>query len=578
MKYFKYSLLLLIIAFSISCSDDFLEIKPIGIASEETYYDSLSSIDQTVIAAYAQLSARDVWDIHYSLAFGAVPADDSETGGESTSDWPELQNYDRFTHTKNDAIPTETMYRYCYKGLRLANTALEKYAKFPDSPEKLKRSAECKFLRAFYHFSLVQVFGGVPIASSQIDPDEFTTQRSSIKEVFDFCEADLKDAIANLPTRDKLDNPGRASKGAAQALMCRMLMFESGYAENYPGDERFTGCKNRYAEALNYAQAVINDATNYSLVGIDGKRFDSWWGTPEGLAYKTTNPGQQKVGGFRWLFTVDGDNSPEGIFEIQSVKDGKGWGATRGNVLTVYQTARKYYSINSKTGAVEPKDVGGWSFNSPTEYLVNAFRNSDPRESNLHSTPGSEYDDPRFTTTVGRDSDLIRVGVKWVPMFNYNNLPTGMIGRKFEASDEEFKISQPFEGPFNIRLIRLADIILLGAEAAFKTGDQSLALQYVNMVRTRARMSGETNKPENLTAISYEDIIHERRLELALEPHRFFDLVRWGLTDKFLNGINLAAVSDMKVSFVPGKHEFWPLPTTEVQLSKGALKQYPAWQ
>jgi len=99
------------------------------------------------------------------------------------------------------------------------------------------------------------------------------------------------------------------------------------------------------------------------------------------------------------------------------------------------------------------------------------------------------------------------------------------------------------------------------------------------MVRTRARMCGTTGYPENLTAISFEDVVHERRLELACEPHRFFDLVRWGLAEKYISGISNAAVGgDFRVQFEKGKHEFWPIPISEIQLSKGGLVNYPAWQ
>jgi hypothetical protein len=92
-------------------------------------------------------------------------------------------------------------------------------------------------------------------------------------------------------------------------------------------------------------------------------------------------------------------------------------------------------------------------------------------------------------------------------------------------------------------------------------------------------MSGNTGEPAALAAISYEDIIHERRLELALEHHRFFDLVRWGLADDLIHGEHILALGpDYTIEFEPGKHEFYPLPISEVEVSNGALVQYGPWQ
>jgi hypothetical protein len=561
--------------FMAGCTEN-LDLKPIASDTEVSYYKDSSSIDATVTGAYAQLCARDIFDRDYYLVIGSIPSDDVEAGGESVNDFPVAQHFDQLTLTSIDDNPLEDLWRYCYKGCRLANTALEKM-QIPDIASQQfinVRSGEMKFMVAFYHFALVQTFGGVPIADKTIQPDNMYAPRNTVKEVLQFCEESLKEAIEVLPEKNSAaykkyynNQIGRASKTAAQALLAKVLLYESSYAKNYAGDDRFKGCTDRYAEALQYAEAVINSG-EYSLVGINGERFSSWRTYPDDNA---------KIDGYRWLFTVDGDNSSEGIFEVQSVNDGFGWGSTRGNSTTVFQTCRKYRKADGTLG-----DIGGWSFNCPTDYLVKAFRNEDPRESNLNSKPGNETDDPRFATTVGREGDSIQIndnGIKWVKM-DFENLPTKMIGRKYECGyDEYWKANEWTQGPFNLRLIRYADVILYAAEAAFFAGDKTKALNYVNMVRTRARNCGTTGKPENLSAISFEDIVHERRLELTLEPHRFFDLVRWGLAEKFISGIPNGYLGEtFTTEFIVGKHEFFPLPSSEVILSKGTLVQYPAWQ
>ncbi|MCK9206051.1 MAG: RagB/SusD family nutrient uptake outer membrane protein, partial [Salinivirgaceae bacterium] len=171
-------------------------------------------------------------------------------------------------------------------------------------------------------------------------------------------------------------------------------------------------------------------------------------------------------------------------------------------------------------------------------------------------------------------------GVKKWYKIAFNNLPTGTISRKYECSPDEFTFGANDtygEGPMNIRLIRYADIILMAAEAAYEEGDNGKALDYVNLVRQRARNSGETGYPESLSVLSFEDIVHERRLELAMETSRYFDLVRWNLAEKFINGITLASMGDgLEVNFIKGKHEFFPIPQRELQKAPG-LVQYPGW-
>ena len=577
MKYIKYHPLVFItlIALFAGCSKSYLDLKPIATPTEVSYYKDSSSIDATVTAAYAELCAREVFDKDYYLVIGSIPSDDVDCGGQNLSDYPMAQHFDQFTHSLVDNTPTEEIWDYCYKGLREVNTVLEKiplvqtnYPKAISASLASRRTGEMEFLRAWYHFTLVQVFGGVPIANKVIQPSDFSKPRNTIKEVFSFIEADLKDAITKLPGRKELaaQDIGRATRGAAQSLLARMLIYESSYAENYPSDDRFKGCLNRYQGAFTNAVAVINSG-DYDLVN---------GGTTPGTFISSWRFDMKPYDGYRWLFTTDGDNSSEGIFEIQNVQDKGGYGITRGNVLTVYTTCR-WLSVSGTQTAGD-----GWSFNCPTQYLVDAFKNSDARETGLHSAAGLETDDPRFATTVGRVGDSI-FQHNILKRMDLSNIPSQMIGRKFECGYAEmWSDGSPavWESPMNIRLIRYAEVILIAAEAAIKINDQASALTYVNMIRTRARNSGVTGFPKDLTAVSFEDIVHERRLEFTLEPHRFFDLVRWNLTGKYINGIapDAGTLGNFTVEFIPGKHEFWPIPLTQIQLSKGGLVNYPAWQ
>jgi hypothetical protein len=165
---------------------------------------------------------------------------------------------------------------------------------------------------------------------------------------------------------------------------------------------------------------------------------------------------------------------------------------------------------------------------------------------------------------------------------NWGN-KTGTFQAKYECSREEFLAEGAnwSESPFNNRMIRYADIVLLAAEAAIMSGENEKARTYINMVRTRARMCGiEGNTcPADYppgTTITMDMLIHERRLELAMEGHRFFDLVRWNLAAEKLNGSYLIN-QERTVTFVSPKNDFYPIPEQEVIRSQGSLLQYPGW-
>lgn len=367
--------------------------------------------------------------------------------------------------------------------------------------------------------------------------------------------------------------------------MAKAYLYESSYAKNYPGDVRFGNCKNRYADALKMAEDVIN-SKEYELVGIDGTRFPSWWGKNADQVSNRTFDG--KINAFRWIFSVAGDNSKESVFEVQNVVDGVGWPNTRGNYLTVFTSCR-FSSTN-------PTTMYGWGFNCPSKYLLSAFQNTDARETDLaaeNKESIAKNADPRFFTTVGEEGTemLLREGMDatkplvWATM-RLGNVPTGTIGRKYEAHPDE-SILNPLKGntesgPINWKLIRYSDVVLIAAEAAFETNDKPKAMGYVNMVRKRARNSSDKATgsvyPKDLTSISFGDIVHERRIEFALEQSRFFDLVRWNLTDKFIVGVESKTFDNAKVGYIKGKHEFFPIPLTQIQLSQGTLKQYPVWE
>lgn len=563
------------------CSDEFLEQAPKTALIEEVFYQDFVNVDMAVTSIYSRLCFNG-YDI-FTLMTQSAMSDDAEVGGGSAADCAEWKEMDIFSHTSGNArIPI--LWSVNYKGIRLANNAIKYLLLLKEQNALVKtRLAEAKTLRAYYHFELLKFFGGIPIVDMVLSPEEFYAERKPIAEVLHFIQKDLEEAYPNLTLRSQLGKDlGRVNKGIAQSLLAKAYLFESSYAKNYPGDSRFGICVNRYADALKMAEDVIN-SKEYELVGINGERFPSWWGLKADGTNKTFDG---KINAFRWIFSVAGDNSKESVFEAQNVNDGVGYFVTKGNALTQYTTSR--------LTTLTPTNTYGWGFNCPTKYMINAFQNKDARETDLAAENKeiiAKNGDPRFFTTVGEAGTemLIRGSIDaskplvWAAMTF--DVPPFTICRKYEAHPDESILSTTKAsneaGPINWRLIRYSDVVLMAAEAAFETNDKPKAMAFVNLVRKRARNSSDNPTgsiyPKDLSSISFTDIVHERRIELAMEQSRFYDLVRWNLTDKYIVGVESMTFDNAKVVYKKGKNEFLPIPLTQIQLSQGSLKQYSSW-
>ena len=555
-KQIAYSLIL-IAALSSGCSDEFYDRSPISAETEESYYASIDNMESAVIGCYSQLGTVRIIDLNYVIGMGSITSDDADMGGSDPYDTPDMQNLDKLLHSPEDETTIHEIWGYLYKGVYFCNMAIQKFPALKNGQiEEVQdmidqRIGEVRFLRALYYFMLCKAYGGVVKLETPVQPSEFSNvSRSTVKEVYELIERDLRYAISVLPEKSATDYKGRATKGAAQALLAKLLVFESSYAVNYPGDLRFGEVEQRWEEALYYAETVINSG-QYRLVGIDGERYNTYW-SPE------TN-------GYRYLFTADGDNCDESIFEIQYVTTTDEWIQARGSALTQFTTVRKYITSDGNT-----EDLG-WGFHCPTRDLLHEF----------------ESGDPRIPTIFAREGDSILVSIDestigWREV-ELSTSPTGMAFRKYEASPSQFWLVKKSDnwavGPVNVRLIRLADVYLLAAEAAYKSGDLEKARGYVNEVRKRARMCGEPDNtiPANIEAqnFNFHDIISERRRELAGEGHRFWDLVRWRLAEQELNGHMLGI--GMALHYISPKFDFFPIPTTEIDATGGSLVQYEGW-
>ncbi|NJM16686.1 MAG: RagB/SusD family nutrient uptake outer membrane protein [Bacteroidales bacterium] len=257
--------------FLIGCSEDFLETPPRGKATEESFYTNMEAAEAAVIAAYAELVIPQAMDIPFFMGMGCIASDNAEAGGKSTTDWEELQAFDRLTHTGAEAS-VELPWGYIYKGIYFCNFALEKLPiikKDVDTEEQAIidiRIGEVQFLRGLYYFLLTRAYGGVPKVTEPLAVSEFEMPRSTVKEIYELIEEDLLDAINVLPEKDQLDAVGRASKGAAKALLAKTYLYESSYAKNYPGDAPLWQC----AGTLGRCPAVCGRSNGLRKIRVGG--------------------------------------------------------------------------------------------------------------------------------------------------------------------------------------------------------------------------------------------------------------------------------------------------------------------
>jgi hypothetical protein len=238
-------------------------------------------------------------------------------------------------------------------------------------------------------------------------------------------------------------------------------------------------------------------------------------------------------------FTIAGENSPESVFEIQNRGINGGWGTdeNEGNSRTIWQTP-----------ACSP--WGGWGDALPTRNLYEAFDPADPRRKYSIMTEGDVVFDIPYKSACSR---------------------TGLNSRKNLMAPKERPNAH--DADLDFVLIRFADVLLMHAEALTESGNIAGAEASLNRVLKRAResISPPAPEPKNVTGLGQaamrEEVRRQRRLELAMEGQRFFDLVRWGIAGDVL----------AREGFVKGKHEAFPIPQAQIDLSRGTLKQNPGY-
>lgn len=512
-----------------SCNDWLKEDGP-GTNKIEDFFTGGAVAIQTVNACYTPL-AWEYNNTYFSEWYiGDIASDDALKGGQNVTDDANAYDIDNFKVNINNGIILN-YYRAKYQGIARCNLALQEVEGVePDGDMTASRKdcllGEAYFLRALYYFQLVRVFGGVPLVDFVIDSNERWQQpRASVDDVYEHIVNDLIKAEGLLWKRSQYSaaDLGRATQGAAQALLCKAYLYNGDYA-------------NAYAWGKKWVEEQYK--SQYSLLADYGLNFK-----------------------------MAGENSAESVFEVQYMADptsdyGEGFGFTRGTFTTILCRPRA-----SQLGSQR-----GWGFDHPTHNLFAEY----------------EAGDPRRDLTIGQldEASALEVEVNYLGTSYYNRKNSYDEDGTFPAIDHDSR------SPKNYLLIRAADVLLFYAEAALESGlDISAAKWALEEVRSRARaMVNTVDVLPQFPNYGYPDtteglraaIRHERRVEMAMEGHRWFDLVRWGIAyevlDKNVGTYGSTESADARnemANFVKGKNELFPIPSEEIRFNP--MEQNPGY-
>lgn len=447
----KYNLIAIaLLGFSFSSCSDFLEQNPQTDLSENDFYKTADDILSAVNGAYSSLQEGDIYGNWY--VFGEIPSDNTrnQLSGSVTTQ----NEFDQFyIDTQNSMIAN--FWKAAYKVINRTNTILGRIDGIEINTELANRyKLECKFIRALMYFNLVRVYGDVPLVLKEISISEsYDILREPKENVYNQIIADLKEA-QDLPVSYSTAEDGRATQGAAKALLANVYMT-----------------LHKYAEAETILAEIINSG-RYSLM--------------------ENTPGSLNIDGYKNVFSPVNHNSKEGIFEIQFLKGGYGEGSNYAN---------NFAPENSGTNVVAVGGTGG--NNIPEMDIYNAYEEGDLRRD--FSMSLGYYDNRKNNEWVES-----RYVCKFMDVPYQNN----------DASN-------------NYPVIRYADVILMYAEALNQNGKTAEACKYLNMTRRRGfgYQTTETSPVDLQTTDKAQFALmveQERRVELAFENHRWFDLIRTG--------------------------------------------------
>ena len=551
-----------------SCGGSDLDVAPSGVLTEEQVSNS-ENVDALIIAAYSYLGNDHYTAPNFLWPTGNLRAGDAHKGGNGPGDifaYHALSLYQPIVPDMESFPPdlidlNNKKWVRNYTGISRANSALAVIANAPDAIENsAAKQSELRFIRSIFYFDLKIHHKHIPWIDETMTQDQIlsaTNRELSDQELWDKIAADFEFAANNLPQTQ--EDVGRASALSAKAYLAKTLLYQA-YEQN-----ELHEVININKDKLVKVVALVDEIEEAGVYGL----FDDYANN----------------------FLFESENGKESVFAIQrSLNDGSPDG--RG-------------SWPSALNAPMAGGFGCCGFHVPTENFVNAFKTDQQGLPLFGSFNDFNYDmttdsvDPRLDHTVAMegkpfkyDENLIHGGDSWARA-------PGIYGNFTAMKDLEHPdcSCRGENGPFpifslNTPLIRYAEVLLWKAEALIELDRYDEALPIINRIRERAKQS--TDKLHNAsiyniglyTSFGSKEqaraaLRFERRLELGLEGHRFFDLVRWGIAKETIDSyLAIEAVRKpylVDAIFTKGKHEYLPIPNQQMILSGGSYTQNPGY-
>lgn len=470
-RYYKSLLFSTLLLFG--CSEEFLDVD----SREEVEAgdsEEVLSPEMYVNGVYGMFT-----DWNYAFSFLGVTemiSDNADKGSSPSDTGGDKDLLDNLTFTST-AGSVRSMWQHWYKSIGRATQSIAYTEEFglTDEGYRNRLIGEAKFLRALNYFYLVRGWGDVPIQADDL------VNRAPVADVYAYIESDLLDAIEALPLKSAYPakDLGRATKGAAQALLAKVYLYQE-----------------KWQQAYDMATTVINSG-EYNL-------------EPD----------------YAVLWRASSENGAESIFEFQARGESTAHGV------------QQY----SQTQGARGTSGWGWGFNTPSQNLLDAFNQE-----------GDE---------VRRDATIIFAGEL---MFDGRQVDPGVENPMYNEKAYSSANAGAGDTDKNIRYLRLGEIYLIQAEAANETDNEAAALTALNVIRFRAKLPALVTAGKDALR---QAIWKERRLELAFEHDRWFDLIRTGQA--------ATAMQAAGKQFVAGKHELFPIPEEQL-IETPEMTQNPGW-
>ncbi len=557
-----------------SCSDFLDKQTPQATLTQDEVKDP-RYIDDVLVSAYAGLIAIEDMNSSFSLWNYDTRSDDAYVGGSSNSDGEPFHRLEKCEGVMTTDWPFSSIWNKLYKYLSRVSLSMDMLAAADqNNPVIQQRTGEMKFLRAYGHFQLKRLFKKIPFVNklnmTEEDYNNLSNTEYTNDEGWQQIINDLEDAYAVLPVTQT--EKGRPTKAAAAAFLAKVYLYKA-YHQDEPTSNRVTSISEEdLRKVIEYTNPQI--FANYSLEADMHNNF-----RPEEMY----------------------ENGQESIWAIQYSRND---GSLYGNLNFAFRLIVPYIP--------EVHDSGN-DFYKPSFDLIDAFRtNSDglPRLDDYAATDyeigSNETVDPRLFITVGMPGTPYMFNTNYMITKNntWSRAGGGLYGYNVSLKQNvdpvltdiyTFNCDNQWASSMNRIVFRYADVLLMRAEAQAQLGNTTEAIALVNQVRDRAagmitasvvsnypnkygvhyavgKYNGTYSKEETMKIVKME-----RRLELAMEYERFFDLVRWGDAATVMN--KFYATEGDKINFLAGSHftanknEYLPVPDEQMSASNGHYTQ-----